>query len=266
MRKEKIILLGAGNLAVHLGRILQKSGYTILQVYSRTMESAKPLADELNAVPVTDISLIDPSATTIIFALSDSAIGEILDKMTVIDTQLLLHTSGSVNIDIFRNKSKNYGVLYPLQTFSKFRSVNFMDIPVFIEANTKENLTRIMHIARDISLKVNLADSSQRQTLHLSGVFMNNFVNYFYTTGSRLSKDYGCHFGFEVFKPLILETALKAIESGNPAACQTGPAFRKNKEIIAKHRDMLQNNPEIQNLYTFVTNNIGKFYHNETLI
>jgi predicted short-subunit dehydrogenase-like oxidoreductase (DUF2520 family) len=266
MKNEQIVLLGAGNLAVNLGKALYKAGFVISQVYSRTMDSAMSLASELNTEAITNISLVDKSATTIIFALNDSVINEVLDKLEVSDTQLLLHTSGSVHVDVFKNKAPNYGVLYPLQTFSKFRQIQFWDIPVFIEANTKENLARTMQIAREISLNIYLADSAQRQTLHLSGVFMNNFVNYFYSTGSRLSKELGCHFGFDVFKPIILETALKAIESGNPETCQTGPAFRKNKEIVAKHYDMLQKNPEMQNLYTFVTNNISTFYHNETLI
>jgi thioredoxin reductase len=43
----KIVLIGAGNVATHLGIALQKAGCLILQVYSRTEESASALADRL---------------------------------------------------------------------------------------------------------------------------------------------------------------------------------------------------------------------------
>jgi predicted short-subunit dehydrogenase-like oxidoreductase (DUF2520 family) len=261
MRNEKIVLIGAGNLAVHLGKALFRGGFNISQVYSRTSESAENLADILNAEAITNIEKIDKSAQFFIFAVNDSALPELLRKIGHADEHVLIHTSGSVPLDVFKDFAKNYGVIYPLQTFSKFRNISFLEVPVFLEANTRETLTRLMGLVKDISLKVNFADSSQRQVLHLSAVFMNNFVNHFYTLGVNVSKDLGCHFGFDVFKPLILETAQKVLDSGNPSICQTGPAVRGNTEIMKKHLSLLEKNPEIQNLYTFVSENISKYYN-----
>ena len=48
----KIVLIGAGNVATHLGIALQKAGCLILQVYSRTEESASALADTIFACTV----------------------------------------------------------------------------------------------------------------------------------------------------------------------------------------------------------------------
>ena len=36
---EKIVLVGAGNVATHLGTALRGAGYAVLQVFSRTEES-----------------------------------------------------------------------------------------------------------------------------------------------------------------------------------------------------------------------------------
>ena len=47
----KIVLIGAGNLATNLGKALFHAGHEILQVYSRTEESARALADVLKCVP-----------------------------------------------------------------------------------------------------------------------------------------------------------------------------------------------------------------------
>jgi len=260
MKCEKVILIGAGNLATHLGKAIQKAGHTILQVYSRTNESAKKLAIDFDAEPITDIRLLKPEASMLVFAVNESGLPDLLQNITVLDSQMIIHTSGSVNMDIFKEKANNYGVLYPLQTFSKFRPVNFLEIPVFIEANTKENLARLMNFSQDISTKINIADSKQRQFLHLSAVFFNNFVNHFYTLGYQVSVDHGCRFGFDVFKPLIIETAMKAVESGNPSQCQTGPAIRGNEAIIQRHTELLEKNPDYQKLYTFVSESIGNYY------
>ena len=42
-----IILVGAGNVATHIGRALLSAGQRPLQVWSRTLESAETLAEEL---------------------------------------------------------------------------------------------------------------------------------------------------------------------------------------------------------------------------
>ena len=52
---EKIVLVGAGNVATHLGTALRDAGYAVLQVFSRTEESASALAGKLNCPYTTDI-------------------------------------------------------------------------------------------------------------------------------------------------------------------------------------------------------------------
>ena len=46
---KKIVLIGAGNVATHLGSALCGAGCDVVQVYSRTKESAMELADKLSA-------------------------------------------------------------------------------------------------------------------------------------------------------------------------------------------------------------------------
>jgi 3-hydroxyisobutyrate dehydrogenase-like beta-hydroxyacid dehydrogenase len=51
----KIIFIGAGNLATQLAKALLKAGHDIVQVYSRTMESASTLATLAGGAPTTDL-------------------------------------------------------------------------------------------------------------------------------------------------------------------------------------------------------------------
>jgi predicted short-subunit dehydrogenase-like oxidoreductase (DUF2520 family) len=263
MKYSRIVLFGAGNVAVHLARALSAAGYPIIQVYSRTEAAAKLLANELQAVPITDPADFDTSSDIVIFALNDSALSDIIGRI-YFSGQLALHVSGSITSDVFKNKADNYGVLYPLQTFSKFRPLKFRDIPLLIEANSSRNLANLKILACDISNRVLLADSFQRRQMHLAAVFASNFVNHLYAMSSELTKKSG--FSFDLLKPLILETALKAIDSDNPLIAQTGPAVRRNKEVILKHLEMLSYDPDLQNLYTFVSNSIVNLHYNEHII
>lgn len=263
MKPSRIALFGAGNLAVNLAKALTLNGYRISQVYSRTIESASWLANRLSASAITSPSDFDHSADVIIFALNDNVLPQIIDQIEFTG-QLALHTSGSIPLDIFKGKADHYGVLYPLQTFSKSRTVKFHEVPLFIEASSSKDLANLKMLAESIAAKVCIIDSVQRRQLHLAGVFVNNFVNHFYAVAAELVKKSG--FTYEILKPIILETALKAVDSDNPSSVQTGPAVRMNKEIIEKHIEMLASKPDLQNLYTFATNSITTLHHQKTII
>jgi predicted short-subunit dehydrogenase-like oxidoreductase (DUF2520 family) len=263
MKFSRIVMFGAGNLAIHLTKALYKAGYPIVQVYSHTENSAKLLAKEVKATAIMNPADFDTSSDAIIFALDDNVLREIINSVDI-SGQLALHTSGSIPIDVFKGKADHYGVLYPLQTFSKLRNLNFQDVPIFIESNSPTDLTNLKMLASSIAAKVMLADSLQRRQIHLAAVFASNFVNHMYALTLELAKKSG--FSFEIFKPIILETTLKVIESGDPMTMQTGPAVRKNKEIVQKHIEMLNADPDLQNLYTFVTNSIVKLHHSNTSI
>ena len=49
---KRIVLIGAGNVATHLGVALKRAGQEVMQVYSRTEASASALAERLS-VPFT---------------------------------------------------------------------------------------------------------------------------------------------------------------------------------------------------------------------
>lgn len=147
----------------------------------------------------------------------------------------------------------NFGVFYPFQTFTITKRVDFKHVPVCIEANTPQNLEVLAELARSISGNIRLFDSGQRQQIHLAAVFVCNFVNHFYTIGEKLLGEKGID--FEILKPLILETASKAT-SQSPESSQTGPASRNDKIVMEKHLAMLSQHPDLQNLYSLISERI----------
>ena len=253
---EKIVLIGAGNVATHLGIALQKSGHDVMQVYSRTEESARALADKLGCRFTTSIAEVLPDATLYIVSVKDDALASLLPQLTARNADaLFVHTAGSVSIDVWSGLTRRYGVLYPMQTFSKQREVDFGQIPCFVESNSEEDVQLLKDIASALSEKVYEASSEQRKSLHLAAVFTCNFTNHMYVLAAELLKKYGLP--FEAMLPLIDETARKVHEL-EPLAAQTGPAVRYDENVIDEHLRMLADEPQMLELYREISENIHR--------
>ena len=251
-----IAFIGAGNLATNLAKALYRKGFRIVQVYSRTKESAQELAQTVEAAYTTELQAVTKEAQLYIVSLKDAAFVELLPEIVPgKGNALWVHTAGSIPMNIWRGHVERYGVLYPMQTFSKQREVDFGQIPFFVEGNSEEDVRLLKDIASALSEKVYEASSEQRKNLHLAAVFACNFTNHMYALAAGLMKEYGLP--FEAMLPLIDETARKVHEL-EPLAAQTGPAVRYDDNVIDEHLRMLADEPEMQQLYREISENIHR--------
>lgn len=248
----RICLIGAGNLATQLGTALSEKGHHILQVWSRTSKNAAKLASKLKCPFTAELMLLSPDPDIYIIAVNDNAIETVCAQLAG-KKALIVHTAGSIPMNILAPFCTNFGVFYPFQTFTVTKKVEFDLIPICIEANTPQNLEILTNLAQSISKDIQLLDSGQRQQIHLAAVFACNFVNHFYNIGKELLEEKGL--GFEILKPLILETATKIFEQ-SPKESQTGPAIRNDHMVIDKHIAMLKNHPDLQLIYTKISERI----------
>lgn len=251
---HNIVFIGAGNVATHLAFALEQAGKQIVQVYSRTEQSARQLADDLYTEFTTDLNEISKSSDLYIISLTDDATQEISEKLKLADKPVV-HTSGSLPMDLLRGISDNYGVLYPLQTFSKNRKVNFREIPVCVEASSPLMFQNLHLLASEISDHVTEVDSERRKILHLAAVFACNFPNYMYCIAGKMVEEGG--FDFNILRPLIEETANKVLKE-TPADAQTGPAIRGDQAVMDMHIDGLKDKPALQEIYRLISREIGK--------
>jgi predicted short-subunit dehydrogenase-like oxidoreductase (DUF2520 family) len=250
----RIALVGTGNVAWHLGHALSHNGISVIQVLGRNVLSSQELSDELQVKNSGLPKDLDPEADACLICISDDAIPQVLKKMKP-GNCFFMHTAGSLPMHVFSGFSDNYGVLYPLQSLTKGRPVNFANIPLLIEANTQDNLLFIKKIADRISRRVVQADSEKRLFFHLAAVFANNFSNHMFALAEKLTLEHGL--SFELLGPLIEETASRA-KSVSPRKSQTGPALRGNLKILRKHLALLQDHPELQQLYRLISSSIRK--------
>ena len=248
----EIVLLGSGNVATHLGKAFKMAGLNIAQVWSPTLEHAAELADRVAAKAISDLSDIDDSADIYVMAVKDDAIADLAGKLKLAD-KLLIHTSGTTDIQALAPASSKYGVLYPLQTFSKSKALDFRTVPIAIEGNSDEATDLIRGLADRLSENVSVLSSEQRKTLHIAAVFACNFANHLFAIGNQLLKEQSLD--FNMIRPLIAETADK-IRLNYPQDVQTGPAVRNDLLTIQTHIEMLSNKPEWKEIYQRLSQSI----------
>ena len=249
----KVVCIGSGNVATHLANALKAKGVNLIQVWSRDLTNASELAKTINARAISNLNEIDRSADLYIIAVKDDAIPIITESLKDVNG-LVVHTSGATAIDTL-SAHRNYGVLYPLQTFSKAKSIDFVDVPLCIEANNADSLELLKKVANKLSSPVYEVNSEKRKILHLAAVFACNFVNHLYVLSDKVVEHFGLD--FEILKPLIMETALK-VQTELPINVQTGPAVRNDEQTMIKHLDLLSDMPELKEIYQTLSKSIKK--------
>ncbi len=248
----KVVIIGSGNVATVLGRLISSAGYDILQVYSRRAENAVRLAEELGCTSTDQWGEIRKDANLYLVSLADNALND-MNQLGNLGDKLVVHTAGSITKDVLEKNSANYGVLYPLQSLRKENTDVSADIPFLIDGNTEEVIAGLEQFGLTLSSSVERATDEQRLKLHVAAVIVSNFTNHMYT----LAADYCTHAGvnFKMLQPLIEETALR-LRKHAPADMQTGPAIRKDITTLDKHLRELSVYPKLRNVYLKLSDSI----------
>lgn len=251
-KDRKVVLIGSGNVSTVLGRMIVQAGHTILQVVSRNQANAQVLANTLNTTCTEYMSVINQDADIYIISVSDNALPDVVDNLRLNRQQLVVHTTGSASINILSGCSPRHGVLYPLQSLRKERSVLPL-VPLLTDGSTGEVRETLADFAASLSKITGAANDEQRIKLHIAAVLVSNFTNFLYSQADAFCTKEGI--GFTHLLPLIEETALRLREEA-PANLQTGPAARKDTTTIQKHLQLLEGYPELAQLYKQLSNAI----------
>lgn len=246
------VLIGAGNMGWHLGQMLNRAGVRVLQVYSRNRINARMLAGEFQALDTNRLEEIHPDADLYAVCVADSAIAEVVSKIPS-NGGFWIHLAGTVETDVFRGKANHFGVLYPVQTFTKGTQVAYSKIPLLVEAEPEADLQPLIQLARRISEYVVPTGFQTRARVHLAAVFAANFTNHFFSIAENILAEQGME--FELLRPLIKETFAKVLAIP-PIAAQTGPAIRNDRDTMVKHNQLLSEHPRWQELYRMISESI----------
>lgn len=257
LEPKNVVLIGAGNVAFHLGRALKKGGNRLLLVINRDQKKGERLGFELGCKFSSDFGNIPDETDVVIIAVKDDAISEVASRIFC-PGKVVAHTSGSVPMSALGDASDRLGVFYPLQTMHRGSEVNMKEVPFCIEGNSNWNEGMLLELARSISDNVQVLSSEQRKITHIAAVFACNFTNHFYALADDILQKNGMN--LDILRPLIRKTA-NNIDKGHPKELQTGPAMRNDTKVMQEHLAMLDTlSPELKKLYEDVSGSIIRMH------
>jgi predicted short-subunit dehydrogenase-like oxidoreductase (DUF2520 family) len=244
------VIIGSGNVAYHLAKAFVSNAIPLVQIFGRNEQELKTISGELE-IPFSTKNLSD--AELYIICVSDHSVEDV-SRLITKKNCLVAHTSGSLPIDILAGEYRKSSV-YPLQTFSKAKKMEYRNIPFFIEAENDEDSKVLFDIASSISENVMESTYEKRKYIHLTAVFACNFVNHLFSRAKEISDSQDIPFNY--FFPLIDETIQK-IHEFEPKSAQTGPAVRNDKRILEIHEQLLKD--ESLEIYKTMNHSIQKMY------
>jgi predicted short-subunit dehydrogenase-like oxidoreductase (DUF2520 family) len=252
-----ITIIGSGNVASSLAIALNDAGITIAEVFSPNILNAERLASKINSRHNNNIADINITSDLYLIAITDKEIATFASHIKYLKG-IIAHTSGSEHITALKRTDGQYGVFYPLQTFTKGKTTDTRNIPICIEGSTEYVSQLLSGLAGKITNNVVQLNSDKRQFLHLSAVTVNNFSNLMYTLAHDILTENDID--FSLLHPLIYETAIKIIHT-HPSDAQTGPARRNDTATIGKHLELLKHHPEYKEIYKQLSNHLIRKYN-----
>lgn len=248
-----VTLVGSGNVAFVLSKLLVSTGHSVSEVLGRNAKTVNSISQLTGAKVKLNFSDINKEADLCLLAVSDTAIADVANQLPATD-QLVVHTSGATS-KLVLHRFANYGVLYPLQSLRKeIKEVPV--IPFFVDSNNTKNINLLQQLVASTGNTVQVADDEKRLRYHVAAVLCSNFTNHLYAITQQFCNEE--KIAFDALLPLITETAARL--SYFPAAqMQTGPAIRHDELTIEKHLEVLHSYPNIGKLYRVLTESIQVF-------
>lgn len=250
----KTTIIGSGNVAEAFATALKKSGHSVVQIFARNEQRGRFVAQIADCEWCNNAANLK-EAELYLICVSDRAIREVASSLPFAKGAIVAHTAGCGTLDMLP-KGLNRAIIYPFQTFSKGRQVDFSKFYLFIEAENSDTYNKAVAFAKSLTEHVAEADALLRSKIHLTGVIASNFVNNMYSTAAEVLSEAGL--GFDVVAPVIAETAAKALDSGNPATVQTGPAVRGDSSTMERHRGLIGDNSLLRTIYDKISENIWR--------
>lgn len=245
MKSNRLSIIGRGNVGFHLHKAFTEAGIEALLCDSRQMADLQP----------SDIYIIcvkDDAIAEVAERLSEKLCAMGSDDFDAADV-LVVHTAGTKPMNLLEGKFPDYGVFYPMQTFSKEKTLEYSDIPVFLEANSEKGLEALKELAQSVFTNISVLTSAERKILHIAAVFTSNFTNHMLTLADEQLRTIGLD--YSVMLPLLKEVTDKLLHLP-PQKAQTGPAIRKDLSVVNEHIALI-NDTRTREIYKAVSESIA---------
>lgn len=262
MSNPKFAMIGSGRVASHLAPALVDAGFLCTIIYSPNISHAQSLAGRIGTIATDDLkNVVGSDVDFVLLSIKDDALSEVTKVFPEDYPHPLIHTSGSTPMDVL-NRVSSYGVIYPMQTFSKERSIDVSQVPFFYEWSNEHTRILIEEIFIQLNVKTfRYLKSEDRGRLHLAAVFACNFTNYLFSIADHILGE--MDLDFNILSPLVTETIEKAFLH-HPENVQTGPASRNDTKTMERHLALLDDHPEYKKLYKILSESIIARYNKQS--
>ncbi len=255
-----VTLVGAGNLAHALARLLPASGWQIAEMVTRSNSSRARAVGRKVGATATSIERAGWSGGIVWLAVSDSAIREVgsaLASITDWKGKIVIHSSGALSShDLLplRRRGAHVASAHPMMTFVPGETPDMTGVVWTIEGDPAavSVVRAIVHALGGEALKI---DRRHKPLYHAFGAFLSPLLVVHLATAARLAVKAGIptkHLR-EVMKPIVERTVgnffVNVGEKGGAGKAFSGPLIRGDVETTRAHLRSLRSVPAARRLY-----------------
>ena len=248
----KFALIGASKTGISIAYHLWKMGHQPIFLWNRSGNNLAKANGYLNfETRSTNLENCPSDCDFIIFSISDDAIENVAERFLSIyknKNAKIFHTSGALDSSVF-GKYQNSGSFHPVISISSIEDgINIIPQTTFTcEGNIAEFLVQLADEIGESGIQLS---KEQKQNIHLSAVFMNNYLSGMIEKIKILNKNAGLaeHYTEKILQSISRQTITKSWQYPIDEIL-TGPVKRGDVKTIEKHLDILQNDDLFQQLY-----------------
>ncbi|MDL1967909.1 MAG: DUF2520 domain-containing protein [Deltaproteobacteria bacterium] len=258
--KPVIAIVGCGRVGTALAKFLSEAGYRLSGLASKSLSSAKRVADLTETGRFTEMPWeITKEADIVFLTTPDSKISDTCSSVAFNDgfkkDSVVLHCSGvlpSTILSSAKSCSTFIGSMHPMQSFA-LNEVNgspFNGIIFAVEGDAQA-LHRAANIAVDLGANCIPINTEDKTLYHAAAVIASNYLVTLLSLAFRLIEHAGISGSdtWKVLKPLI-EGTLSNIEKAGITEALTGPVARGDIETVKRHIEAIgEKSPELLDLY-----------------
>ena len=255
---SRIGIIGAGRLGSALAHALLAAGYPLEMISSRQLSDAERLVSSLPTVSSVTVSNLVQECDFVFLAVPDEYISELAFSLPWSSSQAVIHSSGSLNLDVLsvaKKKGSLTGCLHPVQTFLKRDSPlesrdRFANIVCGIEADSPLDIWLVELVESLGAYSIRL-ENVDRALYHSAAVFSSNYVVALLSAATRiwtlsgLSEREG-----RMALQHIMNVSVNNLADSTFSDAVTGPITRGDWQTVKKHLSGLDSEPELQKLYS----------------
>lgn len=258
--KPSFAIIGCGRVGTALAKYLAKSGYVSAGLASKSLASAKRVADLLGVFGFSNVLWEAAKKADIVFITTPdgaikSACDNISEKNGFKSGSVVLHCSGALSSkELISAKTCGayIGSMHPLQSFAstEYEFNPFSDIVTSVEGD-REAVEAAKHVTEDIGSHCVTIKTEEKMLYHASAVVASNYLVTLLDLSLSLIKLAGMtgKDALRGLKPLI-EGTISNVEKMGVQNALTGPIARGDILTIEKHLSEIESKaPRLLSLY-----------------